>query len=262
MTDAPLLTEFRDGIAFLTLNRPDDLNALSAPVAYALADAMDRIEAERARAVVITGAGAAFCAGGDLKEFKGYLEAGDFAAFEAMIRETNAIFARLEALAVPVVAAVNGAVVAGGLELILCCDMVVAAEGAMIGDGHLKFGVLPGGGSAARLPRRIAASLAAEMLLTGDLKPAEWWAAAGLVNQVVPAAQLMETAEALARRTVRHSAPAVADMKSMLRAMPDMSAAEAVAHELDVFANHLRREDFLEGMRAFSEKRKPVYRDR
>lgn len=263
MTESPVLCDIRDAIAWVTLNRPEQLNALSVGLIRALASTLDRIEmTPGCRAVVLTGAGKAFCAGGDLKEFLGMLEAGKPDELEAFVREISALFARLEALEIPVIAAVNGIAVAGGLELILCCDVVLAAEGAKIGDGHLRYGVLPGGGAAARLPRKIPINKAAELFLSGALKPAAWWEQAGLVSEVVPADQLIAVAGQLAGTMAGYSPLALRDMKRMVRRTPDLGLDDGLAHELEVFAVHARREDLAEGLRAFSEKRQPVYRGR
>jgi len=260
MTESPVLCDIRDAIAWVTLNRPEQLNALSVGLIRALATTLDTIAARpTCRAMVLTGAGKAFCAGGDLKEFLGMLEAGEPDRLEAFVREISALFARLQALEIPVIAAVNGTTVAGGLELVLCCDVVLAAEGAKIGDGHLRYGVLPGGGAAARLPRKIPINKAAELFLTGAMKPASWWAEAGLVNAVLPADQLLSEAGRLASAMAGYSPLALRDVKRMLRKMPDLSLDEGLSHELEVFAVHARREDLVEGLRAFSEKRQPVY---
>ncbi|MCZ8259296.1 MAG: enoyl-CoA hydratase/isomerase family protein [Beijerinckiaceae bacterium] len=263
MTESPVLCDIRDAIAWVTLNRPAQLNALSVGLIRALAETLDTIEATPGcRAMVLTGAGKAFCAGGDLKEFLGMLEAGEPDRLEAFVREISALFARLEAMDVPVIAAVNGTTVAGGLELVLCCDVILAAEGAKIGDGHLRYGVLPGGGAAARLPRKIPVNKAAELFLSGAMKPAQWWAEVGLVSAVLPADQLLPEAERLASVMAGYSPLALRDIKHMVRKTPDLSLDDGLAHELDVFAIHARRDDLVEGLRAFSEKRQPVYRGR
>lgn len=261
MVETPVLCEFRNGVAWVTLNRPQHLNALSVALIETLATVTDAVAADPScRAMVITGAGTAFCAGGDLKEFRGMLEDGLADRLEAFVRSISALFARIEALSIPVIAAVNGTAVAGGLELILCCDIVLAADGAMIGDGHVRYGVLPGGGAAARLPRKIPINKAAELFLSGALKPAEWWERAGLVSRVTPPDQLLAEAGKLAETIAGYSSLAVEDMKTMYRTTPDQSHAEALAFELDIFSVHARRQDLLEGLRAFSEKRKPQYR--
>ena len=263
MTQLPLLLTFRDQVAWITLNRPDKLNALSAALIDRLNGAIDAIEADPAcRCVVVTGAGRAFCAGGDLKEFRSHLEAGKPEGLEAFVRGVSATFTRLENIRQPVIAAVNGVAVAGGLELVLCCDIVIAAQDAAIGDGHLRYGVLPGGGAAARLPRKIAPNLAAELFLTGETMSVEWWQRAGLVNRIVEPEALVREAGDVAERIAAFSPLAVADMKHMALTSTEMSREQALAHELDVFGAHARREDFLEGLRAFADRRKPNYQGR
>lgn len=263
MSENPLICEFRGAVAWLTLNRPDKLNALSSGLINQLGAALDAIEArEDCRVVVITGAGDAFCAGGDLKEFRSHLEEGRPEGLEAFVRGVSATFRRLETLPQPVIVAVNGTAVAGGLELILSCDIVLAAAGAKIGDGHLNYGVLPGGGAAARLPRKIPRNVAAELFLTAELKPAEWWERLGFVSRVLPLECLLEVAEIMAERIAGFSPLAATDMKRMLLATPDLDHEGALAHELDVFARHTRRADFLEGLRAFAERRRPVFKGR
>ena len=263
MSEKPVLCEIRNRVAWVTLNRPQQLNALSMGMIQGLDEAVKTIAASpECRVMVLTGAGSAFCAGGDLKEFRQLLEDGKPDELETFVREISAIFARLEALPIPIIAALNGTTVAGGLELTLCCDIVLAAENARIGDGHARFGVLPGGGAAARLPRKIPINKAAELFLSGELKSAEWWERAGLVNRIVPLDKLEAEARKLAETIASYSQLVVADMKIMVRRTPDMSLAEGLAFELDVFSVHARREDFVEGLRAFSEKRAPNYRGR
>lgn len=260
MTDTPLLLDIQGPVARITLNRPDKLNALSAALVTALQEALDRIEADPGcRVVIITGAGRAFCAGGDLTEFRGHLEAGHPEELERFVRGVSATFMRLEALAQPVIAAVNGVAVAGGLELILACDLVIAAEGASMGDGHVRYGVLPGGGAAARLPRKLPQNIAAELFLTAEAKPVAWWQRYGVINRIVPPADLATAADEWAETIARFSPLAVTDMKRMTLCAHDMTRGAALAHELEVFAAHTRRADFLEGLRAFSERRPPNY---
>lgn len=144
---AAVLLEITDATAWVTLNRPEAMNAMSPALTADLAKAVDALERDpRVRVVVITGAGRAFSAGGDLKSFREAVASGRYAEFIAGLRQSQALFRRIEALPCPVIAAVNGAAVAGGLELILCCDLVIAAESARIGDGHAKYGVIPGAG--------------------------------------------------------------------------------------------------------------------
>ena len=156
LRDDPVLYERRGAAAWLTLNRPEALNALTVPLIQCLDACLTRAEAEtELRAIVVTGAGRAFCAGADLKSI-GVLLADDVERFGAeFIRPLLAVLDRLEASALPVIAAVNGIAAAGGLETILACDLVIAAQGARIGDAHANYGLIPGGGGSVRLPRRI-----------------------------------------------------------------------------------------------------------
>ncbi|WP_428929557.1 enoyl-CoA hydratase/isomerase family protein [Marinibacterium sp. SX1] len=261
MTETPLLLDIEGPVARITLNRPDKLNALSAALVEALRQALDRIEADPGcRVVVITGTGRAFCAGGDLTEFRSHLEAGHPDELERFVRGVSATFSRLETLSKPVIAAVNGVAVAGGLELVLACDLVIAAEGSTMGDGHVRYGVLPGGGAAARLPRKVPQNVAAELFLMAESKPVEWWQSFGVVNRIVPHADLAAAASNWAETIAKFSPLAVADMKRMTLSAKDTTRDAALAQELEVFATHTKRADFLEGLRAFAERRPPIYR--
>jgi len=143
----PILSETRDGALWLTLNRPAALNALTPEVVLGLDRALAAAERdERARAVVLTGSGRAFCAGADLKHVR-ETAAGDEGAVSAFLDSVLGVMTRLEKFPKPVIAAINGLALAGGLELVLCCDLVIAARSAKLGDAHANFGLLPGGGS-------------------------------------------------------------------------------------------------------------------
>ncbi len=206
MSAPAVLYAVEDAVAWITLSRPEAMNAMSPALTDGLVAAIDAVERDDAvRAVVITGAGRAFSAGGDLKSFREAVSAEQFEGFVERLRGSQAMFRRIEQLSCPVIAAVNGYAVAGGLELILCCDLVIAAESAMIGDGHAKYGVIPGGGSTARLPRKVPVNVAKMLLLTGELWPARALLAAGLVNQVVPDGDLRGTVAALAAKIARNS---------------------------------------------------------
>src|SRR6516162_5833344 len=145
---------------------------------------LDRAAGDGARVVVLTGSGSAFCAGADLAAVGDGL--GDRAAIERLLEDAGKLTLRIEAHPTPVIAAVNGAAVAGGLELVLACDLVVAAESAMLADGHAKWGLFPGAGSSVRLPRLIGANRARELLYTGVALSAQQMCDLGVVNHVVP----------------------------------------------------------------------------
>ena len=156
MDEQTILTEIRDGAAWITINRPHAMNALSRETVIEIDKAVcDLAQRSDVGALVFKGAGKAFCAGGDLKYFKQSVGSGDMDAFRGYLHLCQDMYRRVEAFPKPTIAMVNGVAVAGGVELILCCDLVMAAESAKIGDGHANFGIIPGGGGAIRLPRKI-----------------------------------------------------------------------------------------------------------
>lgn len=254
--DAVLL-DIADGVATLTLNRPDQMNALSRDVMHGLDAHLARLEAMAGlRVVIVTGAGRAFSAGGDLIEFEGALTE-DPAILLGDLTFNQQVLTRLARLPVPVIAAVNGATVAGGLELALGCDLIVAAAGARIGDGHAKYGIVPAGGSTVRLMERLGPSRARELLYTARLVTAETLEAWGLVNAVVPAAELMDRARALAREICGASPEVVRHIKALTTS--DAGRDDRLRAELDRFADHVHGADLAEGLAAFREKRRPGF---
>ena len=258
-----VLLERRGAVAWIRLNRPDQLNALDSEMRHRLGDVLTEVEQDgTSRVVVLTGAGRAFCAGGDLSEFKAQLLAGDHGPLTEAVAVGGAVFRRFETSPLPVIAAVNGVAVAGGLELIMCCDVVIAARSAKIGDGHLKFGVLPGGGGAIRLPRRIPANVAKRLLLTGELLPAEDYIKWGLVNEVVDPAALEDTVSKLAQHMAGLSPLGLAAVKRLANLAPDMDMSAALLEEFDAFRTYAASADFLEGVSAFADRRAPVFTGR
>ena len=255
----PLLLERRDSVAWLTLNRPAALNALSPDLMAALDAAAGKLAADEAvRAVVITGAGRAFCAGGDLKAFLDAAQA-DLGTLRDIIAANQRVLGRIEALPVPVIAAVNGVAAAGGLELALCADLILAADTARLGDAHARYGIIPAGGATVRLRERLSLSHAAELVLSGDLYPAATLATWGLVNEVLPPEQLLARAEGWATRLARGSTHTLRRMKALLRPAEPRSRAAAFLAEVESFAAHAQGRDFREGLAAFVEKREPVF---
>ncbi len=257
------LLERRGPVAWITLNRPRELNAISPAMLDRLHAILDEVEADPAvRCIVVTGAGRAFCAGADLAFVHAMPAAERDAATMAFLRRASSTMSRIEACPKPVVAAVNGVTVAGGLELVLCCDLVLAAEGARIGDGHAKYGLLPGAGASARLPRRVGLSRANWMLFTGALAPARELVAAGLVNEVVPDADLQAAAARLAADVAARSPLGLRRMKELARASLEGSLGEALERELAVNAGYAASFDRNEGLAAFAERREPVFQGR
>lgn len=261
MTQDILLFEALGPVVRLTLNRPTAMNALN----LATLDALERRLGEIARddeirVVVLTGNGAAFCAGADLKEV---LAGAHLAPGEAdFLDRANAVFGALRALPKPVIAALNGVTMAGGLELAMCADIVVAAESATIADAHANFGVYPGAGGAAILPRLIPLNMAMYLLLTGKSLSATEMKACGLVCEVHPDAGLADAALALARHIAKKSPVALRRMKEVARAAADKSRDDALLHEQVMLRQHMRTFDFHEGLKAFAEKRAPQFQGR
>ncbi len=254
---AEILHERHDGILVVTINRPDARNAVNAAVARGLGAALDEAEAdETIRAVVITGAGdRAFCAGMDLKEFvttggRGVFTANGFAGITARRHPT------------PIIAAVNGAAFAGGLEIMLACDLVIAAEHASFGIPEVKRGLVAGAGGVIRLPRRIPLAVALELGLTGGSISSERAHALGLVNRVVPAAEVVASALALAREIAANAPLAVRITKQLMVETIWLTEAEAWERNQELTAIANSSEDAIEGARAFADKRAPVWKGR
>jgi enoyl-CoA hydratase/carnithine racemase len=247
-----------DGIARVVLNRPEQLNAISP----ALLEDLDRVCAavegnQTVRAVTLTAAGRAFCAGADLKAVREL--SPDPEKWARFMRLWHRVFNRIEALPVPVVAGVHGLALAGGLELTLVADLVVADEAARLGDQHANFGLVAGGGGSQRLPRLIGARRAKEMMLLGG-----WLSAAqaldwGLVNRVAPKGTLGAVVDEMAGALAAGSSSAARTVKALVNRAFDADLAGGLELELSLVAAHMRTAEALEGLRAFAEKRKPVF---
>lgn len=210
-----VISEIRGGAMWITLNRPDTLNAITPAVVSGINAALDKAQLSDVRAVVLTGTGRAFCAGADLKFVRG--EAGnDETALSRFLDTVLLVMNRLETFPMPVIASLNGLTLAGGLELMLCCDLVVAARSAKLGDAHANYGLLPGGGSSVRLPRKIGSTRAKYLLYTGEFVPAEQLVAAGLVNEVVDDDKLIPTTQALVAKLVSKSPLGLRRMKALV----------------------------------------------
>ncbi len=248
-----------DGIARVVLNRPAQLNAISPELLADLDRVCEAIEGDRAvRAATLTAAGRAFCAGADLRAVQATV--GDPERWAAFMALWHRVFDRIEALPVPVVAGVHGLALAGGLELVLVADLVVMDETARLGDQHANFGLIAGGGGSQRLPRLIGARRAKELMLLGgwvDAAQALHW---GLVNRVAPAGQVAAAVEALARELAAKSAAASRTAKRLVDEGLDLTLAEGLARERRLAGEHMRGADAAEGLRAFAEKRAPVFR--
>jgi enoyl-CoA hydratase/carnithine racemase len=255
MPDATVLTEERDGVLLVTLNRPEQRNAVNLAVAEGIAAALDRLDADPAlRAGVLAGAGRGFCAGMDLKAFvageRPYAGGRGFAG----IVERPA--------AKPLVAAVEGFAVAGGFEVALACDLIVAARGARFGLPEVKRGLVAAGGGLLRLPRRIPYHLAMELALTGEAIDAERAHAAGLVSRLTEPGGALAAALELAAQIAANGPLAVAASKRIVAEAPGWPAGEEWTRQAEIAGPVRESEDAREGARAFAEKRPPRWRGR
>jgi enoyl-CoA hydratase len=245
----------------ITLNRPEQLNPIDGAVLAAMDAAIDELLAQPSvRALLVTGAGRAFSAGGDLKA---YLELQrDPVAFPAFVAELHRVFGRLREVPVPTIALVNGVTAAGGLELLLNCDLAIAARSARIGDGHLNFGMMGGGGVLTLLPRFVGVAKARELVLTGRFLEADEAARWGLVSRVVDDDGLLEAGVALAATIAEKSPLAVANAKEVMHAVwaasLDVDAGLRLERERNAFYC-LTSHDAREGLEAFAAKRPPRF---
>jgi enoyl-CoA hydratase len=248
----------RDGpVVLVTLNRPKALNALNRQLLEELSRVVDEIARdESGRVVVITGAGErAFAAGADIAEIAslGSDQAREFAAFG------QRVFAQLETLGKPVIAAVNGFALGGGCELAMACTLRLASESAVFGQPEIDLGLVPGFGGTQRLPRLVGPGRALELLLTGRRLTASEAERCGLVSRVVPAGELRDEAMSLARELATKAPVAMRYIEAAVREGAGVSIDDATEIEARYFGLAAATEDMREGTRAFLEKRKPTF---
>ena len=252
-----LLFELSDGIARITINRPDKLNALNATVIAELGDAITRIETDAAvRGVILTGAGTkAFVAGADITEL------AEQTPMEGKARSLlgQQVFRRLERCGKPVVAAVNGFALGGGCELAMACHIRLAAEHARFGQPEVKLGIGPGYGGTARLPRLVGRGRALELLLTGGMIDAAEAYRIGLVNRVVPGDKILAESEAMLRSILENGPLAIRACLEAVDAGMETTLDQALLLEANLFGLLSATSDMREGTTAFTDKRKPVF---
>lgn len=260
----PVLYEISGGIATLTLNRPDKLNAINYAMADRLLAVLDAVESNDAvRAVILTGAGdRAFSAGGDIHEFSQSVRAGAAVAVREFVRRGQTLTGRIEAFPKPVIVAVNGLAYGGGCEVTEAAHLAVAADHAEFAKPEIRLGMPPTFGGTQRLPRLARRKRALEHLLTGDAFSAARALELGLVNRVVPAAELMPAARELARRILRHSPLAAAGILSAVTRGLNASIGEGLLMESEQFARLVPSHDLGEGLEAWKARRTPVYAGR
>jgi enoyl-CoA hydratase len=252
------LTERRDHVLIVTMNRPEARNALSSEMLDIMRKAWDEVDADPdIRVCVLTGAGGAFCAGMDLKSMtRSHPGASSFnaAVIESLLKGRR--------LSKPLIAAVEGPAVAGGTEILQACDIRVAGESARFGVSEVRWGLFPLGGSAVRLARQIPYTAAVELLLTGRHIRAAEALSMGLIGHVVPDGSALDKALEIADAIAANGPVAVRAILRVLRETEGMAENDAFAIEAEIGMDVFRTEDAKEGPRAFAEKRVPVFRDR
>ncbi|MBN1106486.1 MAG: enoyl-CoA hydratase/isomerase family protein [Deltaproteobacteria bacterium] len=262
MGEPAILYEARNGLGYITLNRPEALNSFTKPSLDLLADILTRCkDDETCRAVIITGAGEkAFSAGADLNTF--LQEVAKPIGGKEWSRYGQRAFAVLDLLGKPSVAALNGLTIGGGLELSLACTFRIASEKARLGFSEITLGFLPGWGGTSRMTKLIGKTRAAELVLTGDLISAEEALRLGVVSKVVPPQELIPASEALLSRIIKHSPIAVSVALEAVHYAQYQPLEEAMILESNLGGLACDSEDAKEGLRAFLEKRKPNFKGR
>jgi enoyl-CoA hydratase len=260
MSYETLLFDIRDGIAFVTINRPDKLNALNDQVMAELGDAAERIATEDAiRGAILTGTGTkAFVAGADIADLA---KQGPFDGKARALRG-QAVLRRLETCGKPVIAAVNGFALGGGCELAMACHVRIASENAKFGQPEVKLGIAPGYGGTQRLPRLVGKGVALQLILTGETIDAHEAHRIGLVSKVAPAGELLAEAERLLRGILAMGPLAVRLALEAVDQGLEMSLEEGLLLEANHFGLLAATRDMKEGLTAFLEKRQPRFEGR
>jgi 2-(1,2-epoxy-1,2-dihydrophenyl)acetyl-CoA isomerase len=261
MTYESILVEMREAVGLVTLNRPASLNALTSEVAREFKAAVDEVRQVGARAVLITGAGRAFCAGGDLREMQRIAEReGKVEAFfDEPLRLLNECILLIRRTPLPFIAAVNGAASGGGCNLALACDLVVAGESARFNQAFIKIGLSPDCGGTFILPRLIGWKRATELMMTGDVVSAARALEMGMINAVVPDEDLLPGAMAMAARLAQAPTVAIGRVKELLEASATNDYGGQLELERKAQIQSGLTKDFREGVAAFIEKRPPKF---
>jgi len=248
-----VLTEVRDNVLLITINRPEQRNAINSAAANGIAAALETLDGDDSLSVgVLTGAGKGFCAGMDLKGFvTGDLPWHETRGFAGIVQQPPRK---------PIIAAVEGFAVAGGLEIALACDLLVASEGAKLGVPEAKRSIVAAGGALLRLPRKIPYGIAMELALTGDPITAERGLELGLVNRVSEPGRAVDVALELAAAIAKNGPLSLAATKEILESQWDWSDEEFWQKQAEIVGPVLVSEDAREGATAFAEKREPVWK--
>jgi len=252
-----ILVESKHRVGYITLHRPEALNALNSTLIRELVEAAGAFDEDPGiGAIVLTGSERAFAAGADIKE----MQSKDYASM--FLDDLFAPFSRFERLRTPVVAAVAGYALGGGCELAMLCDVILAADTAKFGQPEINLGVIPGIGGTQRLTRAVGKAKAAELVLTGRTMDAEEAERSGLVSRVVPADQLLAEAASTAETIASKSLPVVYAAKDTVRAAQETTLSEGLRYEKQVFTGLFALADQTEGMSAFVEKRAAEFKHR
>jgi len=252
------LYEKKDGIATITINRPASLNAMSVETVQEIFARLEDAEKdENVKVVIITGAGEkAFCVGLDLKTVRDVTPVKGVETARLGQKLTLAI----EELGKPVIAAINGFALGGGLELAMACDLRVASETARVGQPEVNVGLIPGWGGTQRLPRLIGKGIAKELIFTGKMIDAKTAQAMGLINMVAPSDKLRSAAEELAKEIMSKPPIAIKLVKQLINRGTETDLGNALIHEAEAFGVLSSTDDYREGITAFTEKRKPEFK--
>lgn len=251
-----LIIETEDQIQIITVNRPEKLNALNEPTRLELGEVLDAARKdEQVRVVIITGAGEkSFIAGADINEF-----AGRTAVAQRAVMNSRTGFSAADEFPKPIIAMINGFCLGGGCELALACDIRIASSNARFGQPEINLGIIPGGGGTQRLTRLIGEGRAMQMILTGEIIDAAEALRIGLVNAVFPREELRNETVSLARKIAEKSPIALEMAKTAVKNAARMNLKSGLQSEVDLFALCFSSSDKEEGVRAFIEKRKPVF---
>ncbi|GIV36929.1 MAG: enoyl-CoA hydratase [Cyclobacteriaceae bacterium] len=249
--------QYEEGIALIQLNRPKELNALNRKLMEEVRDALQMLDKnEQVKVIILTGNEQAFAAGADIKQM------ADKSAIDMLLIDQFSTWDQIRKTKKPIIAAVSGFALGGGCELAMMCDMIIASETARFGQPEIKIGTIPGAGGTQRLTKAIGKARAMEYILTGKFMTAEEACDYGLVNKVVPVEMYLHEAVALAREIARHSPVAVQLAKEAVNRSFETHLDEGLAFERKNFYLTFASADQKEGMQAFIEKRKPLFKGR
>jgi len=257
MSYVNIIVEKKEGVGLIKINRPNNLNALNKDTIIELTKAVEELEKDKnIKVAIITGEGKAFIAGADIKQMKDMnpSEAKKFAEIG------HNLLMNIEKSRLPFIAAINGYALGGGCEVMMACDICIAAASAKIGQPEINLGIHPGFGGTQRLPRLVGRMKAKELLLTGDNIDANEAHRIGLVNMVVPDDKIMEEAEKIANKIASKSTVQTAFIKSLVNKGMEVDLKKACELEISYFSKSFQTEDKKEGMTAFLEKRKPSFK--